>query len=74
MHRIYEYLVFPLSAVLATFAPDSNKPDAYRDSDTAGVREAAQNGYRWIRTDGENAVFKNAVFEKATLHLAKKKR
>ena len=69
MHRIYEYLVFPLSAVLATFAPDSNKPDAYRDSDTAGVREAAQNGYRWIRTDGENA-----VFEKATLHLAKKKR
>jgi hypothetical protein len=62
MHRIYDYLVFPLAAVQAILAPpDSNKPDAYvsKDSDTTGIREAAQKGYRWIRTHGENAVFEN---------------
>lgn len=43
--------------------PDSSLPDAYvaDDATSRPLREALDKGYRWVRTDGEYAVFEKVT-------------
>lgn len=57
---IYAYMVLPLETVAAALSPeDPEQPDAFLSADvtTKALRDVLSKGYRWIRTDGNFAVF-----------------
>ena len=56
--RKFEYACASAEAVLAVTARPM-LPDAYvsQDRDTEAVRDLLANGFRWVRTEGEFAVF-----------------
>jgi len=58
----YEYVCVSVEAVRALTA-EPKYPDAYvsDDADTATVRELLERGFRWVRTEGELAVFEKEV-------------
>lgn len=56
----HHYLAIPLPTVIAVCKPlDPTMPDSYLASDYLmdAVMDAFHKGYRWIRTDGEWAIF-----------------
>lgn len=55
---LYQYLVFQADMVRAVFSL-GHHPDSYISSEPAtdSLREAVRMGFRWVRTDGEWAVF-----------------
>ena len=56
--RGYEYACVSVEAVRALTA-EPKYPDAYvrDDADASTVRELLERGFRWVRTEGELAVF-----------------
>lgn len=60
--RGYEYACVDVDAV-RSLTMEPKYADAYvsEDSDTAAVRELLERGFRWIRTDGELAIFEKEV-------------
>jgi hypothetical protein len=60
--RGYEYACVSVEAVRALTA-EPKYPDAYvsQDVDTAAIRALLERGFRWIRTEGELAVFEKEV-------------
>ena len=60
--RGYEYACVSVEAVRALTA-EPQYPDAYvsEDADTAVVRELLKCGFRWVRTEGELAIFEKEV-------------
>ena len=60
--RGYEYACVNAEAVRA-LTMEPKYADAYvsEDSDTATVRELLERGFRWIRTEGEVAVFEKEM-------------
>ena len=60
--RGYEYACVSVEAVRALTA-EPKYPDAYvsEDADTAVVRELLKCGFRWVRTEGELAIFEKEV-------------
>ena len=56
--RGYEYACVSVEAVRALTA-EPKYADAYvsEDADTAVVRELLERGFRWVRTEGELAIF-----------------
>lgn len=61
LRNCYSYLVFKLVTVLSAFEPidPEVKPDAYlsEDHETRALRTALAEGYRWVRTDRDFAIF-----------------
>ncbi len=56
----FEYRVHPANAVVELLSPKRfDMPDAYIASDleTDTIRETLALGFRWVRTDGEHAIF-----------------
>jgi hypothetical protein len=60
--RGYEYACVLVEAVRALTA-EPKYPDAYvrEDADTVVIRSLLERGFRWIRTEGELAVFEKEV-------------
>ncbi len=60
--RGYEYACVSVEAVRSLTA-ERKYPDAYvsDDADTAAVRELLERGFRWVRTEGELAIFEKEV-------------
>ena len=60
--RRYEYACVSIEAVRALSA-EPKYPDAYvsEDADTVAVRELLERGFRWVRTEGELAIFEKEV-------------
>lgn len=60
--RGYEYACVSVEAVRALTA-EPKYPDAYvsGDADTVVIRALLERGFRWIRTEGELAVFEKEV-------------
>ena len=61
--RKYHYQVFPAAEVLALFAVRPDVPaDAFISADkaTEAIQAALTAGFRWVRTDGEHAIFEAA--------------
>ena len=63
---IYDYILFGKQAAFEAFRHRAiTQPDAYLsedlDSELSGIRDALNKGYRWVRTDGEYAVFEKAL-------------
>ena len=61
----FQYKLFRIADVVALFRHTTTPlPDAYlaesADSDLAHIRLALSQGYRWIRTEGEFAIFEQA--------------
>lgn len=59
----YAYMVLPADTVRAALGPeDPDRPDAYLTEDvhTHALRDVLQKGYRWIRTEGEHAIFEQS--------------
>ena len=56
--RKFEYATVSADAVRAVTARPT-QPDAYvsQDRDTEAVRDLLSRGFRWVRTEGELAVF-----------------
>ena len=59
---IYDYILFDKQAVFEAFRHrPATQPDAYLsedlNSELSGIRDALNKGYRWVRTDGDYAVF-----------------
>lgn len=56
--KAYKYRVFSLEAVLGVFRY-SIREDSYLSDDleTQAILESVASGYRWVRSDGENAIF-----------------
>ena len=61
----YEYRLLPTARVIETLSALSTQlqDGAYiaSDAETDAIREALAAGFRWIRTDGELAVFERVV-------------
>lgn len=60
----YHYLVFRLADIAPLLMPpDSSQPDAYvaEDATSRPLRDCLEKGYRWVRTDGEYAVFEKVT-------------
>jgi hypothetical protein len=56
----FTYKVFPAARVIEIFAmANSPQPDRYLslDAHTQAILDALQAGYRWIRTDADQAIF-----------------
>lgn len=64
----FHYLVFKLDVIAPMLEPpdEENRPGAYlaEDATSKALKDALAKGYRWTRTDGDNA-----IFEKITLRL-----
>jgi len=63
MSTRYRYQVFPAAEVLALFAVRPDLPaDAFISADrmTAAIQAALAAGFRWVRIDGEHAIFEAA--------------
>ena len=60
--RGYEYACVSVEAVRALTA-EPKYPDAYvsEDTGTAVVRDLLKCGFRWVRTEGESAIFEKEV-------------
>ncbi len=60
--RRFDYATVNADAVRAVTARPM-MPDAYvsDDPDTRAVRDLLSKGYRWVRTDGEWAIFEKEV-------------
>ena len=59
---IYDYILFGKQATFEAFRHRPiTQPDAYLsedlDSELSSIRDALNKGYRWVRTDGDYAVF-----------------
>lgn len=60
----YEYRVHPANAVIELLSPKRfDMPDAFLASDleTDTIRETVDSGFRWVRTDGDYAIFEREV-------------
>lgn len=60
----FEYRVHPAQAVVECFTPPRfDMADAYLSSDaeTDSIKETLAAGFRWVRTDGEHAIFERAT-------------
>lgn len=64
-HIKFDYLVFKRTSVLEIFTPVDREtmPDAVLSDDfeTRAVQSAIEAGYRWVRTDGDFAIFERAL-------------
>lgn len=60
-YQRYSYLTVPVDDCMAMFTPHDDRPDAYITRDKEGCITALENaiksGYRWVRTDGDMAVW-----------------
>jgi hypothetical protein len=60
----YAYRLFCFSQIEAVFTPPGlTSPDVYcaADTETEALRASLAEGYRWVRTDGEIAVFEKLI-------------
>lgn len=59
MTKIFEYRTLPLSIVVGLTDGSPKHPDAYLsdDADSRAFNSIIAEGFRWIRTDGDLAVF-----------------
>lgn len=60
----YEYITFSAAMVISMFAAPIF-PDAYiaEDAESLEIKTALDRGFRWIRTDGDVAVFERKTFK-----------
>jgi hypothetical protein len=60
---MFDYKVFPLLRVVELFSARVGLPDAYlaQDDETTAIQYALKEGYRWVRSDGEHAIFEKGV-------------
>ena len=59
---IYDYILFDKQTTVEAFHDRlSETAEANLSQDLAGIRDALNKGYRWVRSDGEFAVFEKAL-------------
>lgn len=78
LRRSFEYVLLPAAHVIQclSWIDKSAAPDSYlsKEPATDALKDVLALGYRWIRTEGDHAVFEREILRSPHLALEERKK